>query len=94
MKLQFELTEDFKNELKQLLREVINEELNNVSLDVQPVVEDKELLSRKEASKFLGCSLTSLYNYQKNRLIPYHQVGRKILFSKSDLLNHLKISAN
>ncbi|MBK3517714.1 helix-turn-helix domain-containing protein [Carboxylicivirga marina] len=93
MRLDFTITDEFKSELKALLRETIQEELNTISSPQVTIETDSKMLSREEASQFLGCSLTSLYNYTKSRQIPYHQVGRRILFSKSDLVNHLKVEA-
>lgn len=91
MRLEFTLTQEFREELKALLKETIQEELNTISSPHVAKETDDKMLSREEASQFLGCSLTSLYNYTKNRQIPYHQVGRRVLFRKSELANHLKI---
>nr|WP_321407872.1 helix-turn-helix domain-containing protein [uncultured Carboxylicivirga sp.] len=93
MKLEFTLTNEFKEEIRTLLKQTIQEELNIISSCQRPQQTIDKMLSREEASQFLGCSLTSLWHYQKNNLIPYHQVGRRILFSKSDLVNHLKVEA-
>ncbi|MBS2101146.1 helix-turn-helix domain-containing protein [Carboxylicivirga linearis] len=93
MKMEFTLTQEFKEEIITLLRQTIQEELKTISSRQNQKQTDSKMLSREEASQFLGCSLTSLWHYQKNNLIPYHQVGRRILFSKSDLVNHLKVEA-
>ncbi|MBK3518243.1 helix-turn-helix domain-containing protein [Carboxylicivirga marina] len=93
MKLEFTLTQEFKEEIRTLLKETIQEELNAISSPQSTTAKDDKMLSREEASQFLGCSLTSLYHYQRKNLVPYHQVGRRILFSKSDLVNHLKVEA-
>ncbi|TRX72582.1 helix-turn-helix domain-containing protein [Carboxylicivirga sp. M1479] len=93
MKLEFTLTQEFKDEIRTLLKETIKEELNTISSPQENKQADEKMLSREEASQFLGCSLTSLWHYQRKNLIPYHQVGRRILFSKSDLVNHLKVEA-
>lgn len=89
MKLELILPDEFKEELKTALREIIKEEL----LNIQPQKENQgkeHLLSRKEACEFLHCSLTTLYNHQRKGVIPYYKVGRRILFSKKELLLLLK----
>nr|WP_321453525.1 helix-turn-helix domain-containing protein [uncultured Carboxylicivirga sp.] len=84
------LHEEAKEELKTIIREVMQEELQKIDLKHANKHSDQQLLSRQEASEFLRCSLTTLYHHQRNGVIPFYQVGRKILFSKDDLLMHLK----
>lgn len=51
------------------------------------VIETKELLTIEEASKLLGCSVNSMYNYIKDKLIPYYQpTGRRIYFQRSHIM--------
>ena len=49
------------------------------------------LLSATEACKFLRIkSRGTLYSLIKQQGLPFIKIGRKILFSKKDLINHLK----
>ncbi|MBV5316058.1 MAG: helix-turn-helix domain-containing protein [Prolixibacteraceae bacterium] len=92
MHLQLELSENMKSELKTLIQDSLKQELKAlISGNQERPENDNKMLNRKQASKLLGCSLTTLYHYQRKGLIPYHQVGRKLLFNRSDLLNHLKV---
>ena len=52
---------------------------------------NNDYLNRKQACDFLGCSTTTLYNYQKNGLIPYYKLGKKIFYRKSEILSLMKI---
>ena len=94
MDLKFELSEKSIQELGKIIQESVKSELKNLlpnSISVQ--TPDRILLNRKQACKLLGCSLTTLYNYQKDGKIPFHQVGRKILFDKEELLAHLRVNS-
>ena len=94
MNLKVELSPDSIQELGRIIQETVKREIKNLiseSLGIQN--EERILLNRKQACKLLGCSLTTLYYYQKDGRIPFHQVGRKILFDKSELLNHLKVKS-
>lgn len=91
MHLHLELSENMKSELKTLIQDSLKQELRALISGKQDKPDNEEMLNRKQACKLLGCSLTSLYHYQRKGLIPYHQVGRKLLFNRSDLLNHLKV---
>ncbi len=89
MKLEFLFTEELKTEFKALLKETIKEELSKIIPKSENGKVETKLLSRKEAAEFLGCSLTSLYTYMKNGLIPFRRIGRKVLFEQSELVNHM-----
>jgi len=48
-------------------------------------------ITRSQAIKFLNISPPTLYRYQKTGLLPYHKVGRKIYFNKTDLVQATKV---
>ncbi|MCX6186045.1 MAG: helix-turn-helix domain-containing protein [Bacteroidetes bacterium] len=78
---------DVINELKKEMIQTIKENQKEDELLKQKnTTQDSEMLSRVKAAEFLSCSLTTLYYYQKKKMIPYYQLGRKILFKKSELL--------
>lgn len=94
MDLKFELSQSSIQELGKIIQESVKREIKNlIPESSQNTSKEKVLLNRKQACKLLGCSLTTLYHYQKDGRIPFHQVGRKILFDKDELLNHLKVES-
>ncbi|HCY77482.1 MAG TPA: hypothetical protein DHV28_16320 [Ignavibacteriales bacterium] len=94
MNLKVELSPDSIQELGRIIQETVKREIKNLITDsLGNQNEEQVMLNRKQACKLLGCSLTTLYYYQKDGRIPFHQVGRKILFNKSELLNHLKVKS-
>ncbi|RZK69999.1 MAG: DNA-binding protein [Pedobacter sp.] len=38
-----------------------------------------------ELAKYLGVTKSTIFRYKKNRVFPFHQVGRRIYFKKSDV---------
>ena len=92
MDLTLKFQDDFKNELKQIIKSVLNEQFQNTNKNSESnQFEEEKYLNLEEALKFLGCSKTTLYHYRRKGLIEYHQVGRKILFSKKSLLARMKV---
>ena len=94
MDLKVELSQNSILELGKIVQESVKKEIENL-FPVSPKRSNEEqvLLNRKQACKLLGCSLTTLYHYQKDGRIPFHQVGRKIFFDKEELLNHIKVKS-
>jgi DNA invertase Pin-like site-specific DNA recombinase len=76
------------DELKQIIKEVIQDELKEVSK--QPEEKDSEaLLSRKETCEFLKISLTTLWHWTNNGKIDSYGIGNRVYYKKVDLLNSL-----
>ena len=51
----------------------------------QPAVYGDELLTDKEVSQLLKVSRRTLQDYRNNGILPYTQVGGKILYRSSDI---------
>lgn len=49
-----------------------------------------EVLTRKQASKFLSISLTTLKTWTKNGLIQAYSLGGRIYYKRSELVNSLQ----
>lgn len=47
-------------------------------------------LEQYEAAKFLGVTIQTLIRWKKENLIPYYQVGKRIFYIKSELLDALR----
>lgn len=71
------------DELKSIIKEAILELNNN-----RPAENDERHLSQKEACELLQISQTTIIEWKKRGLIPYHQIPntRKIYYLKSELI--------
>lgn len=49
-----------------------------------------ELLQIQEAAKILEVSISTLHTYKKVGAIPFHRIGRRVYFKKSEILDSLK----
>ena len=75
------------DELKALIKEAFME------LDINiPTDKDEKQLNQKEASEYLQISQTTIIDWKKRGLIPYHQIPntRKIYYLKSELIEASK----
>ena len=52
----------------------------------EPKVETKYLYSIKELAVYLNCCVRTVQNMKNNGLLPYKQIGRKVLFDTSEVL--------
>jgi excisionase family DNA binding protein len=73
-----------RQELMDLIKAAIKEELNQKK--------EKELLSFKEMCKFLGCSVSGLNKWKSENKIPYKKLGKRVFFSRSEVVEALKNS--
>ncbi len=48
------------------------------------------LMSITEAANFLNCSIPTIYNKVSKRKIPFHKQGKRLYFSKSELIRWIK----
>jgi excisionase family DNA binding protein len=49
-----------------------------------------EILTKKEAAKYLRMSVSTLDRLMRNRSIPYSKINGKVLFQKKDLIKWLE----
>jgi predicted DNA-binding transcriptional regulator AlpA len=84
-------------ELRALIREVVNEELTRMP-SVSPAEiksDDEETLTIKQLSEFLGCSTVTIHNHRKKGWLPKpYQVGKKVVWKKSDVMNWMNSPMN
>ncbi len=52
--------------------------------------DNDELLQIQEAAKMLEVSISTLHTYKKNGAVPFHRIGRRVYFKKSEILESLK----
>lgn len=75
-------------ELKQIIKEVIQDELKEIRK--QPEEKYSEgLLSRKETCEFLKIDSSTLWNWTNKGKIACYGIGNRRYYKKEDLLNSL-----
>ena len=78
-----ELTEIISNCVKSELQK-----MNNV-IQLNPKVENNELLSRKQASELLGVSYTTLFHWNNDKTLPAKKIGNKVFYQKSAIMDKI-----
>ena len=74
-----------KEELKQTIREVLNERNPE-----KPAISFNEKMDRRQAAKFLGVSYTTMYNWLKEGILKEHGYARKKYFLRSELIESMQ----
>ena len=70
---------EFKEFLREALREIVSE---NKNLFEQPA---PEIMDMKQASEFLRLKITTLYEKTSEKTIPHFKKGNKLYFHRSEL---------
>jgi len=82
-----------KKELQKIIRKEVEELLVN-EMKKQPEAEPKhpldDYLNASEAAKFLRISITTLYGMSSKRQVAFKKQGKKLYFSREDLLKWLE----
>lgn len=73
-----------REELQSLIKQAVEESLNRKK--------EKELLTFRETCDLLNISASALNKYKAEGVIPYKKVGKRVLFSRSEILAALKDS--
>jgi excisionase family DNA binding protein len=73
-----------QEELHKIIREAVREELN--------CKKEKEFLSFRETCDYLGISSSALNKWKSENRVPYKKLGKRIFFSRQELLDTLKES--
>lgn len=81
-------------DLKKLIQEAIKDELKNFTNQIQTsTIPDKDesdiLLTREEASKILKVSYTTLFNWNKDGILPIEKLGKRVYYPKSRIMKKL-----
>src|SRR5438128_276268 len=83
-----------EDELKEFLRSVLAEDRQKQNIAKNkgnPNIDDLTFMNTECTMQFLQIrSRETLYNLIKKQGLPYIKLGRKLLFSKHDLIIHLK----
>jgi hypothetical protein len=73
---------EFDQRVARIAHAVFQENLRNSH---QPDERD-EIIDQRAAAKLLGVTVASLITYKKKGIIPFLKVGRRVLYSKKELL--------
>ena len=90
MKLELDMTDEFKNEFKRLISEVVKGEIIAFGFSVPKKEKPSDYWSRKQVAEFIGCSITTIYHYQRKGILPFVKLGNKVFFNKTVVLNALE----
>ncbi len=75
----------FMNHLDRLI-----ENMERLSSEHRPMLDGERYLTDKEVAELIKVSRRTLQDYRSNGIIPYIQLGGKILYRESDIENMLK----
>jgi excisionase family DNA binding protein len=89
----FIVTNYDRDDLVSMIKEAFKEELKEILKQKDQQNEYDELLTRKEAARFLKISLRTISNYQEDGRIPHYRLGRGIYFKKGELMQALGLHA-
>ena len=76
--------QEFKEFLKDALKEILSQQLGAVKQQLP------DILNIKEASEFLKLKITTLYEKTSRKQIPHFKKGNKLYFYLSELQNWIK----
>lgn len=77
-------------DLKDLIRETLDEKLSQVQKPEQETLpEDEQLLNPTETVAMLRISKVTLQKWMKADKLPYLRMGRKVYFKKSEVIKAL-----
>ena len=81
------------SKLESILRKIVQEEIIQVIPQrINTSNDSTELLTFKQTQLLLKISRPTLFKRMKDGTIPFKRVGRRLLFSKNEILNRLEIS--
>lgn len=79
------------SDLAKLIEDAVEVALLRKSLQIVPVeAKESTLLSIDEAAELLNVSVSTIHTYKRDGLLPFHRIGRRVYFQKSEILLGLK----
>ena len=80
------------------LQNLLEEAIRKVLKETEPASNDCPPMTIREASQYLNLSVSTLYRYTSQRLIPHHKPGKQLYFLRDELdqwlAEHKKLTAN
>ncbi len=85
------------NDLFQLIKEAVKEELNKITNVIQLNPKEKEneseLLTRKQTAELLKVSETTLFLWDRDKKLENKKIGNRVYYLKSEVINKIKTVA-
>ncbi len=72
------------DEFKDTIRDVVTDCFNENETNKQETQD--EILTRDDVSKLFNISETTIWKYMKDGRLPFRKIGRRVLFSKTEIL--------
>lgn len=77
-------------QIEGMIQRAVTKALNEFQESLEQKEEDKsKILNRSEAAEFLSVSLSTLYRWTQQKLIPSHGISDKVYYIKSELIDSL-----
>lgn len=77
-------------QLKTVISDTVRLELSKQLGSTKATKEDTELLTRKEAARFLGVSLPTLLDFTKSGKVTGYRIGTRVRYKRAELEQSLK----
>lgn len=82
------------NDLFQLIKEAVKQELNKITdvikLNPKESENESELLTRKQTAELLNVSETTLFLWNRDKLLLHKKIGKRVYYIKNEVLNKIK----
>lgn len=75
-------------DLQGYIAQTIRRELADI-LKADPAPDPDELVTRKQAAKYLGLSLPTLHEYTQRGIVTGYRIGSRVRYRRGELLNAL-----
>jgi hypothetical protein len=81
-----------KTDLVNLITETVSTEIRKVInlMNSQPEKEESKIISRIDASKLLGVSLTTLFHWNNDGILNAKKIGSRVYYLKNDVMDKFK----
>ena len=68
----------------------MEDRLKSIEQRLDVLEEGVQLMTPTECAEFLGLKIETVYRKVSNGTIPYFKDGKKVYFSKQDIINNMK----
>lgn len=74
------------DDLKAIVRDAVSQVLAEQGTGNEPAPPSQDLMTREETAEMLHVSLLTLRNYAKRGLLRPKQIGRRVLYDRTDVI--------